>query len=843
MNECRVGIDISRMHLNRLDAAIEVLFIALLVFMPLAFGAVSAWSEELVVALSGAIVTCFLLKRMFHGGPKLVWTWAYIPLGLFVLIVVFQLVPLPLRLAATISPNTVTLRQELLGDLPDADTLLRAVPLSFYPSATRHDLRLILSIAAVFFVAVNFFRRPEQIKRILMTIALIGGVVVAIALAQGLFGNGKMYWFIPGSFIGSFSGPFVNHNNYGQFMNLSIGAALAWICVTLQEHFSARRVTPTVVYDYLTSADAKLLWLLVTVMALGTATIFISLTRGGMVSMLIASAFITLVMVSRPSLKGRGWIMVIMALGAFACILYVGFDAVYDRFATLSDSQPYELRWQILKDLVPSYGQFPILGTGLGTHVVVYPMFKQINDTTRYKYADNEYAQLLEEAGLVGLVILLVFGAIIFWSFLKNIRSARLPIRSAAHGLGFGLLAILVHSVSDYGQHIPANAFLSAIFCALLVSLAHQNREQTTHLVLSSHRLRSGRAWVVCLLLIGVCGIWAWALIGADRARRIELCWAKIRDIEETVAKNHWRGSDTEFADLISGTKAALEHHQDNVRYRYWHITYRWRSISRNEDPEMSVAVFSEGAMPEVRDIVEQLHQICFMCPIYGPPYSLVGQIEQFILNDPNGAEKIRKGFRLAPSDPVTCFVAARLDVWEGKTEDSIAKFEKAVRLDRSLFRKVADIFIYQLSKPHLAISIAGDDIGRLSHVAHVLDDMLYFDLAEQVRGKIKGLLEAKCSDPDTSASVLAHLGSIYDREGNNEAAAECYRQALAREYSQIQWRLELARLLVRADKIPEAMTEARICLQLRPQLKAAKTLVEELSVHPALLSQKAESL
>ena len=137
---------------------------------------------------------------------------------------------------------------------------------------------------------------------------------------------------------------------------------------------------------------------------------------------------------------------------------------------------------------------------------------------------------------------------------------------------------------------------------------------------------------------------------------------------------------------------------------------------------------------------------------------------------------------------------------------------------------------------------MAGEDISRLSHVARVLDDMLYFDLAEQIRSRIKEMLEAKCLEPDMSASTLAHLGSIYSREGNHEAAAECYRRALAREYGQIQWRLELARLLAKTNKISEAMAEAKICLQLRPQLKPAKALVEDLSVHPTLLAEKAKS-
>ncbi len=37
-------------------------------------------------------------------------------------------------------------------------------------------------------------------------------------------------------------------------------------------------------------------------------------------------------------------------------------------------------------------------------------------------------------------------------------------------------------------------------------------------------------------------------------------------------------------------------------------------------------------------------------------------------------------------------------------------------------------------------------------------------------------------------------------------------------------------------------MTEAKICLQLRPQLKAVETFVADLSVHPAVLAEEIAS-
>lgn len=818
---------------DRFDTVIGVLLAALLVFMPLAFGVVHGWSEEVVIGGAGAIVVCFLLKLLLHPNQKPLWTWAYVPIGLFLLTAAFQLLPLPTWFVSIISPNTAALRTHLLGDLPDADVELRSMTLSFYPNATIHDLRLALAATGVFVVVFHVFRQPQQIKRLLMVIAVTGGFVAAVALAQGLFGNGKIYWFISSSNCKGYSGPFVNHSNYGQFMNLSIGSALALFLVKLHEAFAGKRPTPPAVFEYLSSLLAKSLWLLIAVIILGTATVFVSLTRGGVIAMLIALAFTAIMATSQHSLKGHSWIMVMMALAAFTCVLYVGFDAVYDRLASLRSFHESESgRLQILKDIAAAWTQFPILGTGLGTHSVVYPMFDRSTITALAAHAENEYAQALEETGLIGLGLLIIFGIIIWFNYAKSTRSGRSSVCSAAYGLGFGILAILIHSLTDFGQHLPANAFLSAVFCALLIALAH--RSEKNYQEYKSVRTSGCKTLLSLTALAGVILIWIWALAGADRTRAAETYWQKTLAAAKRLADKNWKGTETDYADLISHAEQVSATQPENVKYRYWLNVYRWRSIGQQIDPYTGQVIIPESSMPTVYDIVAELHKACIVCPTYGPAYSIVGQIEKFILNDDTGAERIRKGFRLAPCDPIACFVAGWLDAMEEKTPDCITKFDRAAQLDPDLFPAIVAIYINYLSRPDLAVLSAGDDINRLNHVASVLEDMQYNDLVEQTREKIKKLLEVTCSKPHAAASTFVSLANIYRKQGNNQAAIEYYRRALALDYGQVEWRLELARLLAEMQRIPEAIREVRTCLRLHPEFKAAQELLADLSVHPA---------
>jgi len=551
-----------------------------------------------------------------------------------------------------------------------------------------------------------------------------------------------------------------------------------------------------------------------------------------------------LLLTSRQSLKGRGWIMVAMALAAFTCVLYIGFDAVYDRLASLGDFHKAESgRLQILKDIAVAWTKFPMLGTGLGTHAVVYPMFDSSTIPELATHAENEYAQAVEEIGLIGLGSLIIFGIIVWLNYAKSIRNSNLPILSAAYGLGFGILAILIHSLSDFGQHVPANTFLTAIFCALLLSLARQGGEQdfATQTVTPSWKWSHSRVLRSVVFVI-ISGIAAWSFIGADNSRIAERYWAKVLNIEKGLVDKNWQGTDAEFADLISYATSASDYQPENIEYRYWLNVYRWYKISRSADP--NTGVLPEDSISSVRDIVDEFHKARSYCPTYGPTYCTLGQIEKLILgDDAGGTERIRKGFRLAPCDPIVCFITGLVDIEEDQIDQSFEKFERAVQLDGKLFKGIVDIYISKVGRPDLAMAIAGDRTSRLSYVANILADMdEQKELVEDARAKVMNLLKEKCSQPDAPASVFASLASIYRKQQDNEAAIEYYRRALALDYGQVNWRFTLAELLADTGYIREAMHEAKICLRLRPQFKAAEKLIMDLSVHPKILNEEAST-
>jgi tetratricopeptide (TPR) repeat protein len=124
--------------------------------------------------------------------------------------------------------------------------------------------------------------------------------------------------------------------------------------------------------------------------------------------------------------------------------------------------------------------------------------------------------------------------------------------------------------------------------------------------------------------------------------------------------------------------------------------------------------------------------------------------------------------------------------------------------------------------------------------VANALADMQeHKDIVQKAQARVVELLKERCSRPDAPASALASLASLYAKENDPAAAIALYRRALVLDYSQVQWRLASARLLAETNQVSEAIHEARICLRLRPQFKAAESLIEKLSVLPGATEEE----
>jgi hypothetical protein len=830
-----------------LDNAIEVLLAALLTFAPFAFGAVRAWSQLVVTILAASICFCFCVNLIVNKRRRIIGSWVYLPIALYLAIPVFQLIPLSSHFVELISPNTTGLRTHLLGNLPNASEILKHTTLSFYPAATRHDFRIIVIAAAIFFVVLNTYRRPSQITRLLLVITAIGMLAAILAFAQDLTHATNIYWIgPPGRGGAANAGPFLTYSHYGQFMNLSIGAGLGLLLAMFQRNRnrSARQAL---------NGKFPIVWFLAAFVVLGAVTVFLSGSRGAMAGLLIALAIASMTMSrTRGLVEGRAWIFVPLVFVACFAVLFLGPDAIFNRLATLQTANHYSDRWQILKDLTAEWKKFPLLGTGLGSHEVIYPMYDHSVHLETATHAENEYAQAFEETGIVGLALIVSFAAFVWTEYARATRNSNPPIRLAAIGLGVGLIAVQVHSFSDFGQHFPANACLTAVVCALIISLSRfhrQHRCRHTSDRLAGTAPTSGKNQISHLppmadapsfrhrlftftMATSVTAVCVWQLWAAANASRAESHWRRAYGMELFLAANGWDAPNETYAKILGESSAACRFAPDNVTYRYALNAYRWHAISRVRDPKTNQLVVVPATLTAARRICQDLREARLLCPTYSHAYLLPGEIELALFNDStSGADDVHKACDLARCDAAAWNWAARCDARDGKWDESMNKFRRYLELYGD-FNDVIDLYVFKTHRPELALMLAQGNIGELSQLGDAAE-LTFPHISSSARANVFEVMKTQAARSDAPADLLAGLAMRYEAQQENSAAVALYRRAIVQKYGEVNLHLALAKLLSNAGQISDATREARICLRLDSNNQSARRLLGNLLLSP----------
>jgi tetratricopeptide (TPR) repeat protein len=824
------------------DGVAEAFVYAVLIFAPLAFGVREAWSREiflLLVSASALVVAVKHAARAWAGvASGYRWSWAYPVMLAFLALCAVQAVPSPAAWVRAVSPGTLDLKSELLADLPAADGLLRRVTVTFYPNATILQAVLVAALVALFVVVLDVFRDAARIRRLLSVIAGMGLVMAAVAGVQNLTG-----WRVPLALAAGWqprSGLFSNHNLFSQFMNLSVGAALGLLLDRVAE-LSAYCRTPGETWSVLRQPRHAVVWVWATLCVAGPLVVILSMSRMGMVSLAVATVVTAGMFVWRGRASGAGtdraWVFVGLGAAVFAIVLYAAFDVMTSRMSTLRDLDTAGGgRQEMLRDMTAEFRRFPLLGTGLGTHQFVFGLFDHRNVATIATHAENEYAQLLEETGVVGATLAGAFllGAVV--AYARAVRRPTDPIDQVAFGLGFGLIAVLIHSGSDFGQHFPAVAAVTTTFFALLASLSRRS-EPTSDAPPSpaGQRVLRGIAHsVVALVAVGavVCvGLWS------DRARRAESAWSEVTRRAAALEAKDWAGSEAEFASLLAPAATAVSLEPGDVEYQYWINLYRFFAVPSYPDPKTGVDTVAPQNMPAVRQIVADMDAARLLCPTYGVPLSITGQINRDKLNRSDlGGRQIRLSYRLAPYNTSITLLAGTDALARNLPADAAAALRHYAALGGSVHDYADDCIL--AGHPEIAHDIVKTDRASLLYLAGRLTagGPKFASLADQCRREAAALLATEAAGPNVPAATLVDLGEAAAREGRTGDAIDLYRRALLLDYGNVPWRTRLARLLADAGRPAEAAREARVVLQLRPGSADAQAMAHEYLARAATL-------
>lgn len=506
----------------------------LILFTPLAFGAVHPWAFSVMEVVIFFLLLVWMGKLFFSspapphvieiepgGGASSPTSWRFfLPLFLFGGVLFLQLLPLPPAVVRMISPATHGLYTESLpgwpeqppyehleiapsdlspaaGSQPDqagrsgglTDTLALWRPISIAPELTRTDLLKFLAYCSLFFVVLFYpfevsgrSSREERFYRAILLTVLISGILVAcIGVVQRFTWNGRILWFFVPYDWGTprpegmphATGPFINHPPFANYLAMLLPLALVGL-------FSRSWL----VGQPRQRAFKLFCGLTLCVLSLG---IGLSLSRGGWIGSGIGLGSLgwlvyALPQRERPPVLRRPRFALRLALAGTAGVLFLvlltagptGRQQIDTRIErTVVTGENFLLRFNIWQDSLGMLWDFPTLGVGLGAWPELFPRYQRPPWTPVFiREAHNDYVELMAETGVVGLLLV----AWLLWRIgtylLRSLRTVPSRFVTLYAGLVAALAIMAFHEFFDFPLQVPANAFLFTLFLSLALRLA-----------------------------------------------------------------------------------------------------------------------------------------------------------------------------------------------------------------------------------------------------------------------------------------------------------------------------------------------------------------------------------
>lgn len=519
---------------------------AAVVVAPLALGCSSAETRFGLETSLAAAVALWLYAR--PSLSRLAW----VPLCVFGALLIQQL-PLPDRILVNVAPVSAG-----AWKLAHADNPSTWGTISVHPAASLSATSRILLVTAALAMIVDLGRYRSHRFNLLAGLSASAVVIVGLGL---WFGSARQTQTMLGVF--DISGPF--HKAQDPTLLTEQTAGLGWPeelkveerryilenrgvgdgfgSFRYSNHFAGATVLtlPVAIALWLWASATRLPWwfrggIAGAMFGLGLWAVGgMAQSRAGAASLLM-SAFAFLFLALSPSWARRlaRYIalaysslivtVLIVMLGAWHWIMPILSPEWRTRISfLLSDGRA--LAAQIA---VRMFRASPWLGTGLTSFEQIFPRFHQSD--TRLYFAHNDYAQILAETGLVGVVSLVCLAVILWRRFRRFSAGAKEDYRLLNSGPWAAIAGIVVHSAFDWDMYLPANLFLCCVVLGLCLGSVPSR---------SPPQLENGgtwRAYASRLMLAGAVVV-SYAIVTRDfisEAARRRLGEAMITDRRDT---------------------------------------------------------------------------------------------------------------------------------------------------------------------------------------------------------------------------------------------------------------------------------------------------------------------
>jgi O-antigen ligase len=411
----------TRLRVERaLRISLFVSLCAILMFGPLALGVVEDWAIAVFEVGAAIILLLWTIWQVTAAEVQIRWSPLFAPMLVFFGLVLLQI--------------------------------------AFHRTAYLYDslseLWLYIAYGILMFVAVQLVQFDNSVVlRFGEAMAVYGSMYAMFAVFQSFTSDGKIYWLIKPQ-AGSVYGSYVNHNHYAGLMELLLPIPL--------------------VLAFNGSVRGAKRGLLVFGAVLMTASVFLCQSRGGMFAVSVETLFLAIFWMRHFSPRKSAAVFVLFCLVTAFFLAWVAPQQVGNRITNTHDPA----RWLIHRDSIQMFIARPFLGSGFGTFATAFPRYRAFYDGFVVNYAHDDYLQVLLETGLAGFGVGVWFLVVLYGEGFRNLRPARLsPTALMSTAALAGCTGLLAHSFVDFNLHVPANAALFYVLCAIATAPStHRNK-------------------------------------------------------------------------------------------------------------------------------------------------------------------------------------------------------------------------------------------------------------------------------------------------------------------------------------------------------------------------------
>jgi O-antigen ligase len=477
----------------------------LLVFAPLAYGAVHTWAYSTVGLTIGMMSIAVLSLGLYNlmAKPDEKWFVPRPPLwwlacGL-ALIVFVQVMPWPAEMTKWLSPEAWKVRT-----LGNGFGLADFLPLSLNPYASWLEGLKLWSALTLFFVLIFTLNSRQQMLGLV-------GLILGGALFEVIYGfwhfRSHLIWGWKNLYTGSrLCGTFINSNHLATFLTMAVLLGFGLFLSSKPNQVQDPQ-EPGVWANLRRKSRAEHIeplfrrFLLLFVLLLMTVGLIFTGSRGGMTALVIGFAIMGMLIWGRRWKRGNLVVIAVFLAAAVIYSLVLGSAQSLTRFQNLEDSG----RYYAFSGALKIFRQFPLLGSGLSTFGEVFYQYEPASlNGVYFIQAHSDWLQLLAESGALGFALALIAFLTFYLRLMQQWQQRQ---DRFARGLGLGGLAAMgaagFQALGEFPFHIPAISLTFAAIAAITYVALHSRQQGREHFSYPFIKL-SGRRRIVPGVLAGL---------------------------------------------------------------------------------------------------------------------------------------------------------------------------------------------------------------------------------------------------------------------------------------------------------------------------------------------------